>query len=207
MQVENHPNDSSDKRLYLTPEEVEELQNSCIKSYEQIVVLLGRCGLRSEEVVAVRPSDMRKEMSGDGGRYIWKLYVEGKNTASGRNKKSREAYVPRDVATSLREWLMEEGRKFDDGEPFYGRHKSRVWQIYTGLSERMVETTGVEAWQYLSSHDLRRFYARYLRNHHGLDLDYILRYGGWETIDSIKPYLGKPDADTEIDTLHDHGLE
>jgi site-specific recombinase XerD len=57
----------------------------------------------------------------------------------------------------------------------------------------------------VSSHDLRRFWANYLLVEEGVNPRVVVRLGGWEDFQSIKPYLDRPRDSTVADEMETAG--
>jgi hypothetical protein len=56
-----------------------------------------------------------------------------------------------------------------------------------------------------SSHDLRRFWANFLLVEEGVNPRVVMRLGGWEDFQSIKPYLDRPRDSTVADEMETAG--
>ncbi|WP_394324600.1 tyrosine-type recombinase/integrase [Haloquadratum walsbyi] len=68
--------------------------------------------------------------------------------------------------------------------------------------EHSNQTTTNNRYQYVSSHDLRRYWAHQLLVEHGLNTRIVMSLGGWRSFNSLKPYLDKPtpqNISTEMD--------
>jgi Phage integrase family. len=74
-------------------------------------------------------------------------------------------------------------------------------RIVKQLARSAHEATGREKFLDVSSHDLRRFWANYLLVEQGVNPRVVMRLGGWEDFQSIKPYLNRPRDSTVADEM------
>ncbi|ERH11166.1 MAG: hypothetical protein J07HX64_02948 [halophilic archaeon J07HX64] len=78
-------------------------------------------------------------------------------------------------------------------------------RVVKRLARGAYETTGTERFLDLSSHDLRRYWANYLLVNCGVNPRVLMRLGGWEEFQSIKPYLDRPRDSTVAEEMETAG--
>ena len=152
---------------------------------EVAVQLMGRCGLRADEVTYPAPTHLRWSSSGE----CWLLEVRGKNTDGGE-KKTRDAWVPDAIAENLQRFASE--REREQREPFVDASTSSVRRWVREARRELVEQGAGDRWASVSSHDLRRSWATYHMVERGVDVRTMMSIGGWSSYDAIEPYLGAP---------------
>jgi hypothetical protein len=152
---------------------------------EVAVQLMGRVGCRADEVTYPTPADLRWSSAGD----CWLLELRGKDTTGGEGK-TRDAWVPDDVAENLQRFASE--RERDQTEPFVDASTSSVRRWVREARSELVEAGHGERWASVSSHDLRRSWATYHMVEQGVDVRTMMSIGGWSSYSAIEPYLGEP---------------
>ena len=145
----------------------------------------------------------------DGELRYWAT-VRGKDTrADTDGKKERKTWVPKGVYRDFRLQVQQEDIAGDDPllpsregghlAPQSGR------RIVKQLARAAADATGTERFLDASSHDLRRFWANYLLVEEGVNPRVVMRVGGWEDFQSIKPYLDRPRDSTVADQMETAG--
>jgi len=144
--------------------------------------LAARCGLRSEEVTAVTPEDVRDT---DAGPMVI--------VRDGKGGKYRETPIPADLK-----------REIDAAAEF--RPHPDDWPVVTSQSdERGVSTRTLRRWMqdaretlaqeddrwlHLTMHDLRRTWATHLKSE-DVDAMLVCDWGGWEDLETfLEAYRG-----------------
>ncbi|MFC7188200.1 site-specific integrase [Halorubrum yunnanense] len=150
---------------------------------EVAVQLMGRCGLRADEVTY--PTRERLQWSSSGE--CWLLEVQGKDTSGGEGK-TRDAWVPEDVAENIQRFVSERNR--DPDAPIVSVSTSSIRRWVREAARQLAEEG--ERWARVSSHDLRRSWATYHMVEQGTDVRTMMSIGGWSNYDAIEPYLGEP---------------
>jgi len=112
--------------------------------------LLGRCGLRADEVPY--PSDDDLRWSDDGE--VWLFEIRGKDPKGG-SPKTRDAWMPEDVVDDIHKYSR--GRELDANDSWVSASKSSVRRWVKEAAER----EDAPRWRSVSSHDLRRSWATY----------------------------------------------
>jgi site-specific recombinase XerC len=158
---------------------------------EIAIQLLGRVGLRADEVAVgeagTYPTSNRLRWSSSGE--CWLLDVRGKNTKGG-SKKTRDAWVPGDVAENIQRFVSERDR--DPDAPVVDASNSTVRRWVREAARNLADDGRGERWRNVSSHDLRRSWATYHIVEKGVDVRTMMAIGGWSDYSAIEPYLGEP---------------
>jgi integrase len=194
-----------ERAVWLTDRELERLEAQAESLRDRLVVNLGaRCGLRISETVGLTVADL-DEAPADGKLRYWAT-VRGKDTrADTDGKKERKTWVPKDVYRDLRLQVQQENLAGDDPllpsreEGHLAAQSGR--RIVKQLARAAADATGSERFLDVSSHDLRRFWANYLLVEEGVNPRVVMRLGGWEDFQSIKPYLDRPRDSTVADEM------
>lgn len=152
---------------------------------EVAVQLMGRCGLRADEVTYPTRDRLRWSSSGD----CWFAEVKGKNTDGGE-KKTRDVWVPGEVADNIQRFTSERDVGVD--EPVVGVSTSSVRRWVREAARSLADDGQGERWRQVSSHDLRRSWATYHMVEQGVDVRTMMSLGGWSSYAAIEPYLGEP---------------
>jgi len=157
------------------------------ETYEREIAvnLMGRCGLRADEVTYPSRSSLRWSESGG----CWFLEVKGKNT-SGEDgtKKTRDTWIPDEVAKNIQRFS---NRHRNPDEPLVDVATSTVRRWVHEARTTLADERG-DRWEYVSSHDLRRSWATYWLVERGISVRTMMNIGGWSSYDAIEPYLGAP---------------
>jgi len=175
-------------KCWLSPDELDELERvagSWDWEREVAVQLLGRCGLRADEVPYPGDDDLRWSEDGD----VWLFEVQGKNTKGG-DPKTRDAWMPEDVADDIHKYSRERG--LDASESWVDASKSSVRRWVKEAAERVAERKDAPRWSEVSSHDLRRSWATFHLVERQVDVRTMMSVGGWSDYSAIEPYLAEP---------------
>jgi integrase len=174
--------DSGDiTKCWLSPDELDELEREAGTwdwEREVAVQLMGRCGLRADEVPYPGDGDLRWSEDGD----VWLFEVQGKNT--------KGAWMPEDVADDVHKYSRERG--LDASEAWVDASKSSVRRWVKEAAERVAERRDAPRWREVSSHDLRRSWATYHLVERQVDVRTMMSVGGWSDYSAIEPYLAEP---------------
>jgi integrase len=175
-------------KCWLDTEEIERLERVAggeAWEREVAVQLMGRCGLRADEVSY--PADRHLRWSEEGE--CWFLEVRGKNTAGG-DPKVRDAWVPDAVVENVHKFSRE--RSLEESDPWVPRSTSTVRRWVREARKEIEDETGDWRWGHVSSHDLRRSWATYHLVERQVDVRTMMAVGGWSDYSAIEPYLAKP---------------
>jgi len=176
-------------KCWLDRDELSRLEEAAARSdweREIAIQLMGRCGLRADEVNYPGDTELRWSEKGD----CWFLEVRGKNT-SGGEPKLRDAWMPEDVEANVRRFSRERGR--ETGEPWVSASKSSVRRWVKEAATKIAEAADRPGrWRAVSSHDLRRSWATYHLVERQVDVRTMMAVGGWSDYSAIEPYLAEP---------------
>jgi len=164
---------------------VEERARAADWSRELAIQLMGRAGLRADEVRYPTPSGLRWSESGQ----CWLVEVRGKDTSGGEGK-IRDVWLPDQVAQNIQRYISERG--IGEHEELVGVSTSSVRRWVRESAEEIADDGHGERWREVSSHDLRRSWATYHIVESGVNVRTMMSLGGWSSYSAIKPYLGEP---------------
>lgn len=184
MNLEMHKQ-RDDMKVWLSNDEIETLIGYPDRLEKRIAFALGaRCGLRSHEILDVRPSHAVETESG------WFLRVW-----EGKGDKYRETPLPPDLATRIE--TIDEMREGDDPIVSVTSTRSlRRWVKKATLGLR--KETDDKGWTYVSTHDLRRSWAGQLRSA-DVDAMVVLNWGGWNDLETfLNHYKGEDTPETQL---------
>lgn len=179
MNLEPYSDDEGMK-VWLSTSEIEALlaTDALEPAERQLATALGvRCGLRSQEVLAVAPKDVVETDAGPMLR-VWE----------GKGEKFRETPIPGLLAERVR--TINEYRDEPDDAPLVDRSTRTLRRWIEAARAELEAATADEGWQYLGFHDLRRTWATQLR---GADADamVVCDWGGWEDLETfLEHYRG-----------------
>lgn len=175
-------------KCWLSPDELDTLERvagSWDWEREVAMQLMGRCGLRADEVNY--PTDDHLRWSDDGD--CWLFEVRGKNTKGG-DPKIRDAWMPEDVADDIHKYSRERG--LDAADSWVDVSKSSVRRWVKEAAAEIADNLGDARWREVSSHDLRRSWATFHLVERQVDVRTMMSIGGWSDYSAIEPYLAEP---------------
>jgi site-specific recombinase XerC len=152
---------------------------------EVAIQLMGRCGLRADEVSY--PTRGGLEYSEAGG--CWFVEVVGKDTSGGPGKR-RDVWVPETVVDNIQRFVSERDRGLAD--PIVDVSTSTVRRWVREAARHLRDDGHGGRWGEVSSHDLRRSWATYHMVERGTDVRTMMALGGWSDYSAIEPYLDVP---------------
>lgn len=164
------------KRVWLSEQEIQLLLSHTADRVEEDVALklLGRSGLRRQEVVDVTFNDLLETETGPTVR-IWE----------GKGNKYREVPVPEDLLTRVTTL-----RQLDDRDPddeIVDVAASTVYSWVSRAAERCHAETGDEGWLEVGPHDLRRSWGVRLLEA-GVLPSVVMEWGGWEDWETFRAH-------------------
>lgn len=196
-------------KVWLTREQIENLESVCNRVKDLCIIQLGAwVGLRSNEIASIKQRDLRQYTI--DGRIKYFVMVEGKRTRQKKGDgltKTREAFIPKRVYNNIQELIDLE--KLQDIHPIvpnkFGKHYSTtgIQQRVKRMAMRVYDKTDDREMLYVSSHDLRRFFAHYNLEEKSKNPRVVMAQGGWSGWHSIEPYLHKPSRDKMVSELED----
>jgi len=198
-------------KVWLDKNQIQILEESCKRLKDRAIVQLGAwVGLRANEIAGVKVSDLREYNIENGLQHF--LRVSGKRTNQPKGKglkKEREAYVPNRIYSDL--IMLKNENTLKEKDPLvpnkFGDHytpdgiRERVYSV----SKLAYDRTSDQDFKYVSSHDLRRFFAHYNLEELGKNPRVIMNVGGWDSWEAIEPYLEKPSRNAIVRELNNLG--
>jgi len=178
----------SDTKCWLTPDELDTLERVAGRDgweREIAMQLMGRVGLRASGVPYPSDDDLRWSDDGD----VWLLEVRGKNTKGGA-KKTRDAWVPDDVADDVHKFSRERGLTARENWVDVSVPTVRRW--VKEAAQTVAQERENDRWASVSSHDLRRSWATFHLVERQVDVRTMMSIGGWSDYSAIEPYLAEP---------------
>jgi len=168
MNLEQHRK-RDDMKVWLSKDEIEALLEATSDVTREIALaLMVRSGLRSHEVLDVKPQHVHDTQSGIILR-VW----------HGKGDKYRETPLPRDLAGMIR--MV--GEHQSDTADVVGVTSTRALRNWVADAVDVIDSPD-DGWQYLTAHDLRRTWATQLD---GADVDplIIMDWGGWNDLETF----------------------
>ena len=188
-------------KIWMTDDELEELRRHAKNHRDDIILQLGGyVGLRAFEIPQVQPQHVKR--TSDGDHYRLRI-PEGKDT-TGNGGKPRDAYLPGPVESDIHRFINSEG--IDRSEPIVDLTPRAVRAIVKRTARRAAEETGVEDFDYVSAHDLRRRYAQRLLVDNQMNPRVVMSVGGWDSFQAIEPYLNSPSEDVVNSSFEEANL-
>lgn len=178
MNAESY-DDQDGKRVWLATEEIDQLLNQAAGQQRLALELAVRSGLRSIEVVQVKPNDIADTQAGP----IVRIREEVSKTDA-----YRETPIPREVAEKI--WYSEEMGDVGSDEPVIDRSTRTLRRWISGYGETLADETGEDLWREVGFHDLRRTWANQLRFTE-VEADIVCQWGGWSDLETfLEHYRG-----------------
>jgi len=168
------------RRVWLSRAEVDRLLEATDDPLHRVAFRLGaECGLRSHEVVDVKPGHVV-----DGGEAGTMLKVP-----EGKGDKYRETPIPGPLVEVIDVAAGYADVGHDETLIDRSTRSLRNWtETVRGL---LVDETGEDRWRFLTFHDLRRTWAGQLANA-DVDQTVALRWGGWNDLETfLEHYRGE----------------
>lgn len=176
-------------KCWLSPDELDHLERAAGDGWnwerEIALQLMGRCGLRADEVNYPGPAQLRWSDDGE----CWLVEVRGKNTKGG-DATLRDAWMPEDVQDDVHKYARERG--IPDDDPWVDAATSTIRRWVKDAAAAVRDETGDDRWQHVSSHDLRRSWATWHLVEQRVDVRTMMAVGGWSDYQAIEPYLKEP---------------
>lgn len=144
MNLRNHDDDDAGKKVWLSQDDVTQPLDAAPTKERRVAFALGvRCGLRSNEVLAVAPQGIAET---DAGR--------SSACERGRGQVPGDP-IPRPLADTID--MVDEWREEPSDEPMLSISSTRSLRRWLkDTATDLAEETGGPGWRFLSTHDLRR---------------------------------------------------
>lgn len=177
MHLQDHENKG--KAVVLTDDEIDLLLEAAAFTQQRIAFGLGaRCGLRSHEIVQIRPVDV---VDGPAGLMV--------KIERGKGDKYRETPIPGRLADWIEIYDEQRNRPIDHPVVDVTTRTVRKW--VKEAADRCRAETGDDRWRHLSTHDLRRTWGNLLIEE-DVEHGQIMEWGGWENWETFREnYLGR----------------
>jgi len=192
-------------RVYLHPMDYHRLW-ACAESRRAFIAIRlgGDCGLRVNETANFKLNQVR-EATVDFMDDAHFLTVYGKDT-TGRFDvgKHRETYIPRQLYHLIKKHAREEGIGPD--EDIIPVTKRTTQEYIKRAAKACAERYGDERYSYISSHDLRAYWASSLLVRHKVDENVVMSLGGWTSRENMEPYINASFDDLILRELDDADL-
>lgn len=187
-------------KVWMTDEDLDQLRRATVSYRDDVMLQLGGfVGLRAFEIPQVKPTHVRQT---DSDHYRLRV-PRGKDTTSSGGK-PRNAYLPKDVERSLRQYQNAENIAPD--QPFVDLSVRGVRAAIKRTAEAAAEETGDSDYHHVSSHDLRRRFAQRLLVEENMNPRVVMQVGGWDSFQAIEPYLNAPTPTVVDDAFESAGL-
>ncbi|MEZ3118223.1 site-specific integrase [Halobaculum sp. MBLA0147] len=147
---------------------------------------LWRASARSVTVAErLYPSSL---IRGDGDADIPAIRVEVKDSRSERDKptKMTTRVIPEKLYRDLEQWCEDTNRSPDT--PIFSVQSAQMQNWVTEAAAVAADETGIEMWERVTSHDLRRSGITQMKMK-GLSPLLIQDHGDWSDLENMKPYL------------------
>jgi integrase len=166
-------------RVWLSQDEVKQLLNIAPDSNHRLAFELGaRCGLRSEEIINVSPSDIKATQAGDMLRV---------HTA--KSGGIRQVPIPPQMVTRID--TIDDIRSKPSTDPLITSSKRTLRRWIRKSTSKLADQNDEEMWSNVTMHDLRRTWATALK---GEDVNAMIvcDWGGWSDLETfLEHYRGK----------------
>jgi hypothetical protein len=80
----------------------------------------------------------------------------------------------------------------EHNEPLISVGKKRYGDKVSEAGETAAEATGINGYNHVTSHDLRRYFANTMLREHNVDREIIKYLGGWSSDKALEPYIIAP---------------
>jgi integrase len=179
---------SNQWRVYMNPTDYQRLKQQAQGDIGATLALeLGaECGFRVNETAKINRGDWRKTTA-EGVDAMF-LTIRGKDTTGEtEDGKYREPFLPPEVFETIAEKCVED--QIAPGDPLFSVSKRTVQKWIKNCAKAVAERTGNEDYRKISSHDLRAYFATDRLIRRGMKEEVVMEVGGWESRDTIEPYL------------------
>lgn len=172
-------NKDGSQKVWLKPREYRKLKHNPLSKENKLIIQLGgECGLRAFETTQIKPKHLH-------GNFL--TIPAGKDTSGEYGGKKRDTYLSDELKSEL---IL-----FHDKAPnkqFFDYSPRSIKRKVKKAAKNTAKKTQNQNYRYVSSHDLRRYFAHNLLVRERINPEVVMELGGWSDYQSIKPYLNKP---------------
>lgn len=174
------------RRVWLGRDEVEMFMNKIPDTEKKIALGLAlRCGLRTEEILGVKPVDIVVDD------------IVGPRVRVEHGKGGWYREVPMPVELESRASTYIDIRELDQDTALIDRSRRTIQRWTDRVAEKCQEETGDGGWSFVAPHDLRRTWGTLLVEA-GVEPGMIMEWGGWQDWETFRDhYLGAYSPDME----------
>lgn len=175
-------------RVYLNPYDYRLLKNAADDHRPTRLALeLGaECGLRVNETAELKRGQWRDSTHPDVDAKF--LTIRGKDTTGQHEDgKYREPFLPRSVFETMAQHIVAD--QIPTGDPMFSVTKRTIQKWIKDTAEQVADETGNDDYRKISSHDLRAYFATDHLIRKDMNIEVIMEVGGWESRQTIRPYL------------------
>lgn len=161
------------KRVWLSEKEIQTLLSHQDANHPEMnagLILAARCGLRRQEIVEVRPTDLTDTSHGRTVR-VW----------HGKGDKYREVPCPDELAT------VALGMNKGPDESLVTVNPSTIYEWVQRCAKRALAETNDAGWEFVGPHDLRRSWGVRLLEA-GVLPSVVMEWGGWEDWETFRDH-------------------
>lgn len=181
-----------EQSVWMTDQQKSQLLTSAKTQRDRVLVQTGlETGGRINELRHLQVRDfVDREVDGEL-RYFVRLAKVGDAQKTDASK--RESWVTRDLWQQVR-FLVRDNDLTNDDYLFQSRNggqlsKRGARDVVKRTAKIAYKETGDNDFQYVSSHDLRRYWANKMLNEYKINPRIVMKMGGWSSFDSMRPYM------------------
>lgn len=191
-------------RCHLTPKDYQTVLDHAPHDAARIAMRLGgECGLRVSETVDMHLADIKMASTGEAECML--AVPHGKDTTGKlEGGKYRETYLPWDLHGAILSYAKKQ--RVSAQEPLLGVVSRTIQNWVKRAGESAAQATGEADYRKVSSHDFRAYFATTLLVREGMSKEVVKAVGGWESDETMKPYIAAPADDIIIDEFKRVGI-
>lgn len=175
-------------RVYMNPYDYETMLESAASRRGRLAMrIMGECSCRVGELSqSLYAEDLRQSTHPDVD--LWFLPIRGKDTkARETGGKRRDVWVPQSVREAIGEYRRIEN--LDPDVPLFPCTTRALQYDVKKAAENAAERTGNDDFEHISAHDFRAYFATNMALREGVDIEIVMELGGWESRQTMDPYL------------------
>lgn len=174
-------------RVYLNPHDYTLLLNHADDRATELAIQFGaECGLRVNETANIERGQWRDSTHPDVDAKFLRIW--GKDTTGEfEDGKYREPFFPRSVFKTTAQHIVAE--QIPTGDPLFDVTKRTLQKWIKDTAHAVADETGNDDYRKISSHDLRAYFATDRLIRRNMQIEVVMEVGGWESRDTIEPYL------------------